>query len=761
MSMIGTRVVRREDPELLTVGGSYVDDLAPADALHATFVRSVMAHAEIGGIDASEALALDGVVAVYTAADLELQPLPPTMPMLNQTMTRTWLATDRVRYVGEPIAVVLSTTREAGVDGAELVVVDYEPLDVVATAAQALTDETLLFPETGTNTTAAFPINPDAEVTEGAEVTVELSFRNHRLTAAPLEPRATVARWETAEDGETRLTQWSSTQGAHGTRDYLAGVLGLEPGQVRVICPDVGGGFGAKNGAYPEDVIVSLAARELDRPVRWCETRSENMLGMAHGRAQEYTATLAGNRDGIITGYKLNVVQDTGGYPSMGAVLPFLTGMMASGVYQIPTVAYSAASVVTNTAPVGAYRGAGRPEAAHAIERMIDLFAVEIGMDPAEVRRQNFVAPEDFPFTSPTGAAMDTGEYAKALDAVIEAADYAGLRAEQEARRNDPTKPLLGLGWSTYVEITNPMGNSEYGSIEVRPDGSALVLTGSSAHGQGHHTTFAQLASGITGIPIDRIEVRHGDTDEVPRGGGTGGSKSLQLGGSAVTQASEAAVTRAREIAADLLEANPDDIELDPATGAFSVVGTPAVSTGWAEVASHLEESAGEALRAEIDFTPEGATFPFGAHLSVVEVDRETGAVTPLRHIACDDAGVIVNPMIVDGQVHGGTASGIAHVLMEEFAYDADGNPQTANFMDYGIASAAELPSFERIPLETPTPRNPLGAKGIGESGSIGAAPAVHNAVIDAVAHLGVRHIEMPTTAQRVWEAMTAAEAAR
>ncbi|MEL6983322.1 MAG: molybdopterin cofactor-binding domain-containing protein, partial [Actinomycetota bacterium] len=353
MSMIGTSVVRREDPELLTVGGSYVDDLAPADALHATFVRSVMAHAEIGGVDVSEALAMPGVESVLTAADLELEPLPPSMPMFNQSMARTWLATDRVRYVGEPVAVVLSTSREAGVDAAEAVVIDYEPLDVVATTEQALADDTVLFPEAGTNTITGFPPG-DEDVLAGAEVTVELAFRNHRLTAAPLEPRAALARWDVDETdaggGQLRLTQWSSTQFPHGTRDNLAGALGVEPGLVRVITPDVGGGFGAKNGAYPEDVVVAMAARHLGRPVRWCETRSENMVGMAHGRAQEYQASLAGTRDGRITGYKLHVVQDAGGYPIIGAVLPMLTRMMASGVYDIPKVDFSSTSVVTNTA---------------------------------------------------------------------------------------------------------------------------------------------------------------------------------------------------------------------------------------------------------------------------------------------------------------------------------------------------------------------------------------------------------------------------
>ena len=366
---------------------------------------------------------------------------------------------------------------------------------------------------------------------------------------------------------------------------------------------------------------------------------------------------------------------------------------------------------------------------------------------------------------------MDNGEYEAALDAVIEAADYQTLRAEQERRRSDPTAPLLGLGWCSYVEITNPLGSQEYGSVEIRTDGSALVLTGSSAHGQGHHTAFAQLTHDLTGIPIDRIEVRHGDTDEVKRGGGTGGSRSLQTGGSAVWKAGEMVVARAREAAAELLEAAAGDIVLDTGTGAFSVVGTPAVSTDWAAVAQHVAATASgpdvsdddsdldpARLMAEADFIPQGATFPFGTHLSVVEIDRETGGVTAVDHFCCDDAGVIVNPLIVDGQVHGGVASGIAHALIEEFAYDADGNPQTSTFLDYGLASAAELPSFTRIPMETATPRNPLGAKGIGESGTIGATPAVQNAVVDALAHIGVRHVEIPATAQRIWETMNGAD---
>ncbi|MGF1598342.1 MAG: xanthine dehydrogenase family protein molybdopterin-binding subunit [Acidimicrobiales bacterium] len=757
MSILGTRVLRKEDPELLTVGGRYVDDIAPSDAVHAHMVRSIMAHAELGAIDVATAATAPGVVAVLTAADLDLAPVPPSVPMLNQDMRRTWLATDRVRYVGEPVAVVLATSRAAAADAAELVVVDYRPLPVVVAPADALRGETLLFPEVGSNVAFEVPSGAGDDFFDGCEVTVSLSFRNQRLAPCPLEPRAAAARWAVGDDGRPHLTQWSSTQNAHATRDALAAGAGVDTDQVRVICPDVGGGFGAKNGAYPEDLLVALLARHLDRPVRWAETRSESMVGLVHGRACEFTATIGGDRHGRVTAYRVHSLQDGGAYPNIGSLLPFISRTVACGVYDFARADFSAVSVVTNTMPMGAYRGAGRPEAAHAVERMMDAYAAEIGKDPAEVRRVNFVRPDAFPFTTATGADMDSGEYARALDAVLAAVDHPALRAEQERRRQDPDAPLLGLGWSAYVEIANPMANGEYGSIEIRPDGSALVLTGSSSHGQGHHTAFAQLTAEVTGIAFERIEVHHGDTDEVPRGGGTGGSKSLQVGGSAVVQAGEAVVAMARELAAELLEASPDDIVLDTDRGAFSVIGSPSITTGWADVATHATDARGGALRAEADFQPPASTFPFGVHLSVVEVDRHTGRVTVVRHVACDDAGTMVNPMLVEGQVHGGVASGIAQAVVEEFAYDAEGNPVTANLMDYALVSAAELPSFERIAQETPTPRNPLGAKGIGESGTIGATPAVQNAVIDALAHLGVRHIDIPTTPERVWRAIAAA----
>ena len=748
MSMIGTRVVRKEDPAYLTVGGTYVDDVDCPGALHAVFVRSVMAHADVTAIHTAEAAEMPGVVGVFTAADLELSADPPSMPMLNQQMLRSPLATDRVRYVGEPFAVVVAESREAAVDAAESVYADYEPLDAVVSAAEAAGNGNLLFPEAGTNTVFAIPGGDPDGLFDDCEVTVELAFDNPRLTGAPIEPRGALASWD--PDAQ-RLTYWACTQFPHRSRDVLAEFCGLELDQVHVITPDVGGGFGTKNANYVEDFVVARLTCRLERPVRWAETRSECMLGLSHARAISYAARLGGTRDGDITAYSVDAVQDSGGYPMIGALLPMFVRMVASGVYDIGKVSVNTNSVTTNTVPVGAYRGAGRPEATLAIERMMDVYAAEIGMDPAELRRRNFVPPESFPFTTPTGSEMDSGEYAKALDAVMEAADYPALRAEQQRRLADGNSKLLGLGWCAYVEISNPMGNGDFGSMEVRPDGSALVLTGSSNHGQGHHTAFAQVASEATGIAFERIEVRHGDTDEVKRGGGTGGSRSLQSGGVAVFEAAGAVVEAAKQAAAEMLEADPADIVLDADAGTFAVAGTPARSLDWSQVATHVNESDGRALLAESDFDPPAATFPFGVQLSVVEVDRDTGEVTPLRHVTCDDAGVIVNPMIVEGQVHGGVASGIAHALGEVFVYDDDGNPLTGNFMDYAIASAAELPSFERIPMETPTDRNPLGVKGIGESGTIGATPAVQNAVIDALSHLGVRHIELPCTSERVW----------
>jgi carbon-monoxide dehydrogenase large subunit len=750
-SILGTRVARVEDPKFLTVGGSYIADLHLDGALHVTYVRSTIAHGLLRSVDVDEARQAPGVVAIFTAADLDdLPPALPPLPFLDQRMVRPFLAADRVRFVGEPIAAIVSETREQGADAAELVFVDIDPLPAVVDFEHAVEAGTVLFPEAGTNLVAEVPSANDASLFEGCDVVVTQRLENQRMAVAPIEPRACAAVW----DGE-RLTQWANSQGAHGTKNAIVARLGLTSEQVRVIVPDVGGGFGGKHGNYPEEIMVGWLARKLDRPMVWVETRTEHMLAFTHGRGQVQYATLGGTRDGRILAYKLHVIQDCGGYPSAyGGLMPMMTRTMASGCYDIPKVDYSSQSVVTNTTPVGAFRGAGRPEAAAAIERMIDLFSNEAGLDPIEVRRTNFIKPEQFPFTTPTGASYDVGAYESAMDLAVSSVDLAALRAEQAARRAANDLVLMGIGIATYVEITNPSGGGEFGAILVHADGTATVRTGTSPHGQGHATSWSMIASDITGIPLEKIRFVYGDTDLVPRGGGTGGSRSLQTGGSATKQAAELLVDRARAFAAEQLEANVDDIVLDRAAGAFHVAGTPSRALSWADLAAASPDD--EPLGVETDFVPGGATFPFGTQIAVVDLDTETGRVTVRRLIGVDDAGRILNPMLLDGQIHGGMASGIAQALIEEIRYDADGNPLTSNFADYGIISMTEVPSFELHEHETPTPRNPLGAKGIGESGTIGATPAVQNAVCDAVAHLGIRHVDIPFTAERVWQVLQA-----
>ncbi len=748
MSILGTRVVRIEDPRFLRGEGTYIANLPLEGAVHITYVRSTMAHARILSIDTAEAAAMPGVLHVWTAADIDLAPAPPANGMMNKGIRFPFVAVDTVRFVGDIVAVVISEDKTQGIDAAEAVIVDYEPLPVVLDVDESLTDSVILHPEAGTNVVLKFANPDDTDIFEGCEVVVDLVIENNKVATAPMEVRSCAARW----DGG-KLTQWACSQGAHGARDGLADALGVDKSDVRVITPDVGGGFGAKSGVYAEEIMVGWAARRLGRPVRWTESRTENMLSMGHGRAQRQRTRMGGTKDGRITAYRLDVVQDAGAYAKAGAVLPYMTRMMAGGVYDIARVQFESHSVVTNTSPTVAYRGAGRPEATAAIERTIDEFARVCGIDPTDVRRRNYLQPSAFPLTTPMGAKYDSGEYEAALDKVLAAADYSGLRAEQWRRRESGDPVQLGIGISSYVETTNPMGSGEYGAVEITADGGAIVRTGSSSHGQGHHTAWAMIVSESTGIPMDRIEFRFGDTEDVDHGGGTGGSRSLQVGGTAARLAAEAVVEKARQLAADMLEAAPEDVVIDTVRGAFHVQGSPQPARTWSELAA----VATVPLFADVDFKPEGATFPFGSHVCVVEVDTETGSVAVVRHVACDDAGTIINPLIVDGQVHGGLAQGIAQALLEEVSYDADGNPVTSNFADYGIISAAELPSFERVVMETPTPRNPLGAKGIGEAGTIGATPAVHNAVIDAVSHLGVTHIDMPCTSFRVWSAIQAA----
>jgi len=764
MSILGTRVVRTEDPRLLTAGGTYVDDLRVpelTDAARVTFVRSPIGHARITGIDTTAAREAPGVVAVLTIQDMDdLVPPPPPEPgseviegaplPIGGLWSEPLLAVDRVRYVGEPVAMVLTNDSYQGEDAAELVSVDYEPLPAVIGIGTALETETLLFESTESNCCVASGEVTDDAIFDGCDAVIKQTIVNQRLAPMPMEGRAAAAVFS---DG--KLTYWVSTQNAQITRFILSGVLGLDPGAIRVIAPDVGGGFGAKVGADRDALLVAWAARKTGRPLRWVETRSENLVGMTHGRAQEQTVTMGGTSDGRILAYRLDVVQDTGAYPRMSGFLPFLTKLMAVGPYDIPNVQTASRVVVTNTTPISAYRGAGRPEATAAIERAIDLFAAEIGMDPAEVRRKNLIAPDKFPYTTPTGATYDSGDYATALDKVLAAAGYGELRAEQARRRERGDVVQLGLGLASYVEITAAdAAAGETARLEVHDDGKATVYTGSSAHGQGHHTAWAMLVEADLGIPMADVTVIHGDTDLIPDGVGTYASRSLQLGGVAVHQAALDVKDQARRVAADMLEAAEDDLELNTENGSWQVRGDPATGRSWGDVATHAGE---DGLVAFVRFAPGAPTFPFGTHLAAVEVDTETGKVQLTRHVTADDAGTVINPVLAEGQRHGGIAQGVAQALLEEFIYDADGNPLTGTLADYAAISAAELPSFELLQSETPTNINPLGAKGIGEAGTIGATPAVQNAVVDAVSHLGVTHIDMPTTPARVWAAVSAA----
>ena len=750
MSILGNRVLRREDPKFLTVGGTYVDDVRDdrlIGAAHVAFVRSTMAHARITSIDTGAALQAPGVVGVFTADDVGL-PAVPGMVLLNQEIKRAPLASGAVRFVGEPVVAIVTEERYQGEDAAELVFIDYDPLPAVVDPEEALKDEVIVHEAAGTNVSMRLGDPVDEHLFDGCEIVVSERLVNRRIAIAPLEVRSSAAAW----DGE-RLTVWLATQAPQGARDAYQGLLDLEPGQVRLIAPDVGGGFGAKmSPPTPEEIVTGWLARHLTRPMRWTETRTENMLAMGHGRAQTQRVTIGGTRDGTVEAYRLDVIADGGAYAGMGAILPFMTRVMVPGVYAIPNVEFTSASVVTTTTPTVAYRGAGRPEAAAAIERAMDLFAAEIGMDPVEVRRKNLVPKDAFPYTTAMGTTYDSGDYERALDLAVEAAGYGALREKQRRRREAGDVHQLGLGVAVYVEVTGgPYAGNEVAKVEITPDGGARVYTGTSPHGQGHVTSWSMLASDQLGIPMDRIEVIHGDTDLVPVGGGTSGSRSLQLGGAAVHQASVEMVDLARKRAAELLEANSDDIVLDRVDGSFHVAGTPAIGKTWAELA------ADEPLVVDTTFQAAAPTFPFGAHIAVVDVDTETGKVTVERLVAVDDAGSILNPLIVEGQRHGGLAQGIAQALCEEFVYDEDGNPLTSNLADFTFVSACELPSFELVPMETPTPANPLGAKGIGESGTIGATPAVQNAVVDALSHLGIRHIDMPATPQRVWDTIQGA----
>jgi carbon-monoxide dehydrogenase large subunit len=763
-SQVGRPVKRKEDVGLLTGRDPYVADVRLTNALHMAVVRSTHAHAQIRRIWIGDAQTARGVVAIFTATDftLELGEIPMVIGKeafdhVNLRGRRV-LCEGKARYVGEPLAVIVAVSPYAAQDAADLVQIEYDVMDAVTDAEASLqsgapriherfkTNVAVRWERTHGDLEAAFADAP---------VRLEITLRNQRLMAVALEPRAVAASYD-KKTGE--LTVWGSTQTPHGLRDAVAQHLKMEPDRVRLIAPRVGGGFGAKIALYSEDLLVPWIARKLERAVRWTASRREDLLATSHGRDVTATLRLAADRDGRIRGLKARIVGNLGfTLFSDGPLLPVLCGQMITGCYDIPAVRAKVVGVYTNTMGTAAYRGAGRPEAAYFIERMMDLLARELGLDPADVRRKNFIPPSAFPYQAPMGPSYDSGNYAGALDALLERAGYAALRAEQASAR--AAGRLVGLGLASYVEMCGFV-DEETSDVVVEPDGAVTVLTGCSPHGQGHETSFAQIVADELQIPIESVTVVHGDTRKVRKGTGTFGSRSMARGGMAAVLNAREVAQKARRIAAHLLEARADDVEL--ADGGFHVRGVPDRRVGWPDVARAAHQGprppdVAAGLEGRLDFVGEGLLYPFGAHLAMVEVDGDTGVVRILRYVTVDDSGTIVNPLLAAGQVHGGLAQGIGQALWESARYDAAGQLLTGSLMDYPVAKATDLPAFETGHTTTPSPRTALGVKGIGESATIGSTPAIANAVMDALAPLGIRHLDVPLTADRVWQAIRAA----
>jgi len=756
---VGARVKRIEDPKLIRGEGAYLDDLRLAGMLHAVFIRSPHGHARIRAINLWRARAHPGVAGVLAGDDLrEIQRPLPVMPVEGmRAADHLPLASGEVRYAGEPVAVVVAEDPYIARDAADLAEIAYDPLPAAIDLERAFKGAP--FAHAGWDTNVAYTSTLEhgnlAAAFRDAPVIVRRRMLNQRLAPVPLEPRGTLAMYD-GSLGQGLLTVWTSTQEAHAIRDGLSGVLDLAASRIRVVTPDVGGGFGSKLNTYPEDAVVAHLARRLRRPVKWVETRQENLLTTTHGRGQVIEVEVAAERDGRIRGMRSRVLADLGAYlVYTTAIVPTLTPLMIQGPYDIPALRCELVALYTNTCPTGAYRGAGRPEATYYLERVIDLIADETGVDPAEVRRRNFIQPTRFPYRAVSGAQYDSGDYTKPLDQVLRLTGYAQLRAEQEARRRDGA--LMGIGVSSYVEICG-FGPWELGTVRVNKDGTATVVTGTSPHGQGDATGFAQLVADALTIPIEQISVVSGDTLLVQYGGGTSGSRSMSLGGSAVYLAAQEVRGQILGIAANLLEAAPADLAL--ANARVAVRGAPGKEVSVAEVAeaayngSYLPEGQAPGLEATSRFKSEGTTFPFGSHLCVVEIDPETGGARIVRYVAVDDCGRVINPLLVDGQIHGGITQGASQALLEAVVYDDQGQLLTRTMSEYGIPNAHLLPRMERGTSVTPTPRNPLGAKGIGEAATIGSTPAVVNAVVDALSHLGIRHLDMPLTPERILGAL-------
>ncbi len=777
---MGGGVPRKEDPALVTGQGTYTDNMKLPGMLHIALLRSPFAHAKITHIDVSAALEQPGVVAAFTGEDLAdewANPIPCGWQVTEDLKEPDhWpIAKDEVHYVGDAVAVVVASDRYTAQDALEHIDVDYEPLDVVTDMEEAIKEGTpLVHEDLGTNTSFFWPLEVgDVDgAFEKADVVVKQRFIQQRLIPNAIEPRAVVAQPDPVNGG---VTIYSATQVPHFLKEVLALTNGIPENKIRAVAPDVGGGFGSKLNVYAEEVLAVALARRLNVPVKFVEDRTENYLATIHGRDQVQDIELASTSEGRILGMKVDIKSDMGAYLQLNStVIPLLGAFMYCGVYTFDAYSFECTGVFTNKTPTDAYRGAGRPESAFAIERMMDLLALELGMSPVEVRRKNFYEPFDEPTTTPAGIQYDSMNIQPTLDRAMELAEYEDLLAEQKRRRenNDPVQ--LGIGFSTYTEIcglaptqisVHVLGGAglwDMATVRMLGSGKVEVVTGTSPHGQGHETSWSQIAADALGVTPDDVEVLHGDTDSAPFGRDTYGSRSVAVGGVAVHGAAERVVEKAKKIAAHMLEAAEDDIEFEG--GRFSVAGSPDQNVTIADVSSaawagsSLPEGMEPGLTADFFYNPPNFVFPFGTHICVVEVDTETGKVAVQKYVAVDDCGPVVNPTIVDGQVQGGIAQGLAQALYEEAIYDEDGNLVTGSMVDYMIPGAPEIPHMTLDRTVTPSPSNPLGIKGVGEAGTIGAPQAAINAVVDALSHLGIKHIDMPASPMRVWEAIQAAQ---
>ena len=731
--------------------GRYVDDLQPQGCLHAVFLRSHLAHATIARLNLDAVRSAPGVVAALSASDFDdLEPVGVETPVDDTpTPERRVLAVDKVRHVGEAVAMIIAESRGLAKDALELVDLDLEPLPPVVDVEKALDEKAaILYPEIGTNL-AFRKEDKHGQVKRAfdhAAVVVKERLVNQRLIPSALETRGAVA-W--LDNG--RVTIQLSSQSAYGVRETIAASLGLDEGDVRVIVEDVGGGFGSKGGCMGEEIAVAAAALRLKRPVKWIEERSENCAVTWHGRGQVQDVELAAHKDGTVTGIKSRVLADMGAHlEPYSSFVPTVVSELQTGCYRIPASQNTLVAVYTNAAPTGPYRGAGRPEAAFLIERMMDRLAAELDMDPIELRLRNFVIPPEFPYTNAAGVTYDSGNYAGTLERLVEHAGYAQLREAQAAARKQGR--LQGIGISTYLEEAAGFGEDR-ATARLEGDGTITVITGSTPHGQGHQTTWAQVAATALGVPFDAIRVLYGDTDRPAYAQGTYGSRSAAVSGVAVQEGSISLKNRIRELAASAFEAAPVDVVLND--GHVQVRGVPARSMSLKELATWVSKAdRTDELAVEVSYDPPAAVFPFGAHLAYVEVDRETGKVSLLRYVAVDDCGTVINPMIVDGQLQGAITQGLAQALYEGVVYDDAGQLLTGNFTTYLLPTAADVPMFETDRTVTPTPHNAMGVKGIGEGGTIGSTPAVVNAVIDALRPLGIKNLDMPLSPFTIWKAI-------